>query len=433
MKTGGGSYAIERWRGFGFGRTALALVSGCGLLAPATGLAAGSLVTNPDLVDNRFEDYYLQPCIDGAATLFGRGWSIEEINAYNASICSVVYSSGTFNSSDTYQSTQNIGSIGAQTKSTNVVAKKEVDSIQARLDELAVEEDVRKGGWGILLSAQKSETERVSTNNEIGYDADLDGIMAGLDYRFNDSLVAGIAVGLTNDKADYAGGSGTLKTESRTLMGYTTYLIGNHGHVDGYLGFAQLDYTTDRDISIDGEAADAFGFTGNISADFQGDQILAGVSAGYDWYPGNLSYGYFGAIDYSKTNLDGYSEEGNTGLELKYPDQDPKSLTITLGATASYSIDMGWGAMIPNVTVSAVHQQESDARSFNARLLIMPDVDTTSLKLETDDPDRNYLISSLGVTFQLNKGGQVFVTYEVLSQHDFLEVSSISAGFLAEF
>ncbi len=416
-------------------RRDLASRMGAGLLIlamPFSGPVAAQALSDPDFVDNRFEDYYIQPCLDGFAVLNARGWSFDEITEYNNAICAVVFNLGTFNSSETYSSTSNIGSIGAQTKTSDSVARQQVDSVASRLDEIQEEEEP-DGGWGLLLSAQTGETEREATNREVGYDSDLDGFVGGGDYRFGDGLVVGVALGVTTDEASYENNAGELETESRSLMAYATRLVGDNAYIDGYLGFATLDYKSERDIRVDGEAADSFGFTGVIDSDFDGDQLLAGVSGGLDWYRGNMTYGVFGALDYVKTEVDGYEEEGGTGLELEYPDQESKSLTLMLGVNGSYAVDMGWGQIIPNASIAAVYQGEDDSREFDARLLLYSDADPRALTLETDSPDREYLISTLGVVFAMNGGNQFFATYEVLSSHDFLDTWAFSVGLLAEF
>jgi uncharacterized protein YhjY with autotransporter beta-barrel domain len=413
------------------------LMSGLLLCLFTNPITAGASVSDPDLVDNLFEEYFLQPCRDGLRDpvngLPAKGWSQAEYTAYNDAICSVYFSAGTFNSTDTFASTSNTGSIAAQSKTSDTVAQQQVDSVQDRLDELMEEEPESGGGWGLLLSAQKGETERVSTNDEVGYDSDLDGVVIGGDYRFDNSLVVGVAVGNTTDDASFDGGGGSLETESQSVMGYFTYVLSDNAYIDGYFGVAPLDYSSERDVSVDGEAADNFGFTGIITSEFEGDQTLYGISGGYDWYPSDFSYGVFGALDYSETDIDDYVEEGTTGLELIFPDQSSESMTLTLGVTGSYTIDMGWGVLVPNVSISAVHEEENDSRSFDARLVVMPAVDTSSYTLETDSPDRDYMISSIGVVIALNSGAQFFATYEQLSSHDFLESSAYTVGFLTEF
>jgi uncharacterized protein YhjY with autotransporter beta-barrel domain len=423
-----------RTRGLGSGPSAIVVATL--LLSPTAALSAGSVVDDPDFVDNKFESYMLRPCIDGAVDLFlNQGWTLPEIEAYDAAICTVVFNQGNFNSGggvEGYASTTNAGTVAAQSKTADSLAAQQIESVQGRLDEIKEEEEP-SGGIGLLLSVQGGETERVSTNNEVGYDSDLEGFVGGLDYRFNDKLITGIAIGVTSDDAAFDGSDGFLETDSESLLLYTTYLISDNAYIDAYIGVASLEYSTEREGTIDGSLGDDFGLAGKVSADYDGDQTLVGVSTGYDWFRNRFAYGVSAALDYSKTEIDSYEEKGGTGLELAFPDQEFESLTLALGVNGSYTVDMGWGALIPNIRVAAVHEDMNDARSFDARLIVMPDVDTTSLTLETDSPDRDYILSTLGIVLAMNSGAQYFMTYENMSSHDFLETWSLSAGLLVEF
>jgi outer membrane autotransporter protein len=396
--------------------------------------AAGTLVTDPDFIDNKFEGYIVQPCLDGLFALINRGWKIEEITQYNDDICTKIFNAGTFDSSggtDAYGSSSNIGSVAAQSKTSDSIAQQQASSVKDRLDEIQ-EEEVSSGAWGFLLSVQSGETERVSTDNESGYDSELDGVVLGIDYRFNDKFVVGIAAGKTSDDARYDNNGGSLKTDSTSRMLYATYVINDNAYVDAYVGRAPLEFSNSRRFGITGFDSE-FDISGEIRGDFEGEQSLRGISGGYDWHIGDNSVGVFAALDNSETDVDGYAEQGATGLEMLYPDQTTKSSLRTIGVNASRVIDLGWAAVIPNISVASVHQSENDSRSFDARLQILPDVDTTTLTLESDNPDRNYILTSLGVVLATNGGTQYFLNYEKMSSNDFLETWALSAGVLAEF
>lgn len=423
--------ASTRRSAFPFVRAATLLVFG--LFVPGQTALADSLVTDPDFIDDQFEAYYLEPCLADPLVLAARGWTADDINEYTAAICSVVFS-GSFSSSEAYQSTSNVGAVGAQSRSSDTVADRQQKSVEERLAEIKVEEpEDRRDGIGLLLAVQTGETERASTNREVGYDSDLDGMLAGLDYRFGKSLVAGFAAGFTIDDASFEGGGGFLETESRSLTVYMTYALDDSAYIDAYVGMARLDYDTERNASIDGEPGDNFGFTGSSSAKFDGDQTLLGASIGYDWFRGNLTFGVNSAIDYRETEVDDYNEEGNTGLELEYPEQKSESLLFRVGATAGYAVSTGWGTLTPNVGLSAVREEENDSRSFSVKSVLFPDSDPTSLTLETDDPDRDYALASVGVVLAPSSATQVFVNYEEITGHKFLDTWTVTAGFLTEF
>ena len=160
---------------------------------------------------------------------------------------------------------------------------------------------------------------------------------------------------------------------------------------------------------------------------------MAGIGGGYDWYPGNYAVGVFANWDYSETEIDGYEEEGNTNFELIYPEQRSRSSTLTLGVNSSYVIDIGWASLIPNASIAAVHEYQQDSRQFAARLQLIPENHPTEFVLETDDPDRNYGIATLGAVIATHSGAQFFLTYEKLLAHEFYETWSLTGGVLLEF
>lgn len=402
------------------------------LTALLTALAPGAAMAAGNAVDDAFVEYYIEPCVLGPATLVQSpySWTVQEVIDYNA-ICSSVFS-GSFTSAENYSSTSGIGSISATTSSSETIAQQQAESIQDRLDELQDEESP-SAGIGLLLSVQQGGTERDETTREQGYDSDLESLVIGVDYRFNDGLVVGLAYAMTRDETEYDGNSGELDTESESLMGYFTFLVGDGGYVNGYVGTAPLEYENERNFTVDGEPGDNFGVSGTITAEYEGDQTMAGIGGGYDWYPGDYAVGVFANLDYSETEIDSYEEEGDTNFELVYPEQRSRSGTITLGVNGSFVVDLGWASLIPNASLAAVHETQQDSRRFAARLQLMPENHPTEFILETDDPDRNYGIATLGGVIATHSGTQFFVTYEKLLAHDFYDTWAVSGGVLMEF
>lgn len=217
------------------------------------------------------------------------------------------------------------------------------------------------------------------------------------------------------------------------MIGYVTYLVGDGAYINGYLGYAPLEYENERNFTIDGAPGDDLGVSGRITSDYDGDQTMAGISGGYDWFPAGYTVGVFANLDYSETEIDGYQEEGDTNFELIFPEQRSRSGTVTLGVNGSFVVDMGWASLIPNASLAAVHETQQDSRQFAARLVLIPDNHPDEFILETDNPDRDYAIATLGAVIATNSGLQFFVTYEKLLEHDFLDTWSLSAGVLFEF
>jgi len=278
--------------------------------------------------------------------------------------------------------------------------------------------------WGAFAVARYTESDREQTVRENGYDSELRGLALGLDYRLSDSLVAGLALGFDTDDVDFDDDAGTLDAESWAATAYANYIPLNNAYVDVYLGFAKLDYETQR--------ATAIGTTlfGTAEGDTEGDQILAGVAAGYTWYSGAWSMTPYLGVDYSKTDIDGYTETDDLNLALSYNSQKIKSITSQLGITTSYTKSMSWGVLVPYGRLEWAHEYKDDSRRIPSSLVLDSD---SVVAVQTDNPDRDYLRVAIGAHAVMTHGVQAFIEYEQLESHDFFDSWTITGSLRVEF
>lgn len=406
-------------------------------------LLLASFVFSPQAQATKLDDDFEQILIDLCQRLgpFGgldaEGWSAQDQQRLN-NLCLAILPGGGTPSTDAYVSSSNIGSSGATGKTTSSTSQMQVSSVKDRLAEIQEEEAIDQGGWGLLLTVHGSETEREETVNESGYESSLQGILVGGDYRFNDRFISGFALGYTSDSADFSNNTGKLDTVNNSLVGYFTYLPSNNAYLDAYVGYSMLAFDSERVIDFQGTPGSPSNLpTSTATGDYDGEQIMAGVSGGYDWHFGKLTLGAFAAFDISDTDIDSYAESGNTGLEFTYDKQKIESALTTLGINAGYDFNRRWGVLTPTFSVSAVHQSKDDVRDFALQPSFVPfgvttPQDQTTVFNQTDEPDRDYLMASVGLIAALNSGTQFFVTYEQMSAHDFLDTWSLSAGVIIE-
>ncbi len=285
------------------------------------------------------------------------------------------------------------------------------------------------GGFGILVTGLSGNTERVATENENKFTSDLSGYVLGLDYQLSDSFIFGMTLSSTEDEADIANDAGEMKTESDAHSIYATWVPVDNMSMDFYLGNSDADIAYSRLILVEGELETVSGIA---AGSFKNSQDFQGASINYDWYMGDWSVGVLAAYDSIETEIDGYSEQGSTALELSFPDQATKSVTTSFGLRSGYAMGFGWGSMIPSVKVIQVKEHEADARTITVALASAPD-GVDPFTVVTDAPDREYQIGGFGMVAAFNGGGQIFVDYEKRSGHEFIETSSVTAGILFPF
>ncbi len=280
------------------------------------------------------------------------------------------------------------------------------------------------GGWGLLVTPQYGKSSRAETDLENGYQSDLIGLVVGLDYRFSDSFVLGVAVGQTNDKAAFLTSAGSLKTSNNTFTLYGTWLPSENSAVDGYLGYGKLNLDSRRKV-VWGTS-----ISGTTSGTTTGNQLMGGMSASYQKDISRFNLSPFINLDYIKTSFKGYNETGTTTLEMHYGDRSAISFTSSLGGRLSTSYGYDWGTLLPSARLAAVHEFQNNAQQISNELAITPGI---SFSVATDAPDRNYLNLGLGVAAALNGGTQLFLDYEKRTQDSLLSSWAVSIGGLVEF
>ena len=281
------------------------------------------------------------------------------------------------------------------------------------------------GGLGGFFAAQYGETERDRTALENGFESELVGAIAGLDYAFSDYFIAGVAVGYSDDDTRFDGGAGTLESRGLSGMLFATYAPIENAYIGAILGYTDLDFDATR-------VATFGGFTSNLVSEPEGEQLLAGLFGGYDTYIDAVDLGAFFKLDYTATDIDGFAETDLTGpgLALVFPDQSVKTLTSTLGLRISVSSEYEWGILTPYVEGSWLHEFKNDSRRIHTTLV----VDSTNIfTIFTDNPDRSFGIGTIGVVAHAGDGVSLFFDYERMFGHSFFDAWSVSGGVSVEF
>jgi uncharacterized protein YhjY with autotransporter beta-barrel domain len=285
------------------------------------------------------------------------------------------------------------------------------------------------GGLGVLLTTLSGQTDRNATELENAFSSDLSGEILGIDYQFGDFLIVGMALGSMEDEANVVNNGGYLQTDSSAQTVYVTWMpIGNLS-VDSYYGNIDSEMDSIRSLSF---ASDFFSVEGFISGSYEGTQTIGGASVNYDWYMGSWSLGALAALDALESETDGYNEQGETGFELRYPDQTFESTTRSLGLRLGYSADFEWGALLPNFKIMSVRENENNARNIPLTLASAPDT-ITPFVAQTDAPDRDYTTAGASLIFAFDFGLQAFLDYEQRTGHDYLDTSSFTLGALYQF
>ncbi len=389
---------------------------GAGMLVPVAAL--------PQVAQERvFFETLFAACNDPANST-NTAFLITCANTFTGGLAGGVYTPGV--------ASANVGSAGSYGTAGQAALQRQREFDEALGDEVSTKKRKKGGGssgdftagpFGGFLTAQTSRTTRALTELENGYKAKLDGLLIGLDRRFGNDLVAGASLGHSDTDNNYISNAGTMRSRNTTLLLYATYLPTPRTYLGAYLGGGRGSQDATRRI-------DAGVISGVAASSIDSQQVMAGLAGGYNWYSGALTVSATAGADYIRNRTDQTTETGTTGLEFIYSEQSTTSLTSTLGTRASYRKAFTWGAIVPAVRATYVHEFRDDARTVSPRLVVNP---STVFAFRTDSPDRDYFIIGAGATIEVGRGTQFFLDYEKRGGHSFIDTWSANIGVIAEF
>jgi outer membrane lipase/esterase len=235
----------------------------------------------------------------------------------------------------------------------------------------------------------------------------------------------GGAFGFLDSSSEMNASAGSLDTRGYTLSAFATYYVTNQFNVDAIVSYGWNEYDTRRRIVFTGVDTTNKG-------DTNGTQFGLSVNGGYNFNFGPFTVGPHLRIDYTRIEIDSYTERGDDVASLlRIRSQTVTSLTTALGAQASYAISTPWGVVSPNVRVEWEHQFENSSRQILASFVADPL--QTPFGVPTEEPDRDYFNLGAGLAMTFKNGVSTFIFYETVVGQAHVTTHQFTAGLRLEF
>lgn len=307
---------------------------------------------------------------------------------------------------------------------------------------------VRESRLDGFLSVGGFKGEQDTTSTELGFDEDGYWVAAGLDYQFSDAFGAGVAVGYVDGSADFDGiggeaSGGSLDTKAWSVSAYGVFSPTEKLTVTGLFAAGSTDFDNARNISVIDQNGNPGGNGGQGAPAAINRQALGSTSAdtyqatigiSYDAMTGPISITPHADLTYYKAEIDGYTESGAAGLNLRFDGQDVESLRLTAGATIAHDISMEWGTIQPYASAAAVWEMKDDAQQVLARYAAAERVAPASSFIITTNPadDLSFTVS-VGAQFQWANGIRAFAEYGTVLGLDDVTYNALSFGLRKSF
>jgi outer membrane autotransporter protein len=265
---------------------------------------------------------------------------------------------------------------------------------------------------GMWLRANYGDGRKTASAADNGFKSRQWGMSGGVDHRFGDAWVIGGSIGYGASDLEFRPqGEGSLDTRSWTGSVYGSYSTGQL-YIDGVLNYADASYDSVRRIMYDelGAPVDrvAFGST-------EGATLSGGFALGYDFTFGGLTLSPSIGYSFVDVRVKRFVERGAGGLNLAYDSQYYESSTGEASLSASYVINMRWGAFMPHVRGALVREFDKDVEVFGVRFAHDPFASssdpTPPIVVRAEVPDTSYFRLAAGASLQLAYGISGYAEY----------------------
>jgi outer membrane lipase/esterase len=280
---------------------------------------------------------------------------------------------------------------------------------------------------GIFINGNIGFGDRRTTTNEAGYNQDTHGMTAGIDYRFTDHFVLGTAFSYNNSRTGYSNNLGKLETDNYSGALYGSFFMDNGFFIDGIFSGSHLDYASNRNINyrVPTEQVNTIARGKN-----QGDEFNVAMTSGFNWNWKGLTLTPQVRVDYTSSSVDALNEQGGNGWAMHIDEQAFESLQTAGGLQLAYAINLPWAVIIPTARAEYIHEFQNDSRAIQAYYL--QDTSKTRFNIITDNPDRDYIVASAGLSAQFAHGISAFVNYDTVQAHSYINNHNFSGGIRME-
>lgn len=295
--------------------------------------------------------------------------------------------------------------------------------------------------WGFFMTGMYTSGGFGTTQARPGFDFDNASITAGVDYRFNDSFVGGVAVGYNHDNSDLDLDAGGLDVDGYNITAYFTWYHANDFYIEGSASYGWLDYDLKRNIIYQIAAVDGSGGTTTVNqtakASPSGDTGTLSLTLGHDFNNGAWAFSPYLRGTYGHLSLDGFSEtipNSNApgfGLATRVDSRSDTSEIGVIGGRFSYTISQDWGVLVPNAVIEWNHEFKTDPQTVVYRFISDPT--QTPVAITDVRPDANYFNLGLGLNAVFAQGRSGYFYYEHLTGYENAHINRFSLGVRVEF
>jgi predicted outer membrane repeat protein len=247
--------------------------------------------------------------------------------------------------------------------------------------------------FGVWASGYGNWTH-VGTN--LGYHFDMAGMSAGVDYLIKPQWAVGLFGGYAHNWINFRSNG---SADSDTGLGglYTTYFNPTGWWVNAAVWGGGTSYSTSRQALL-----------GPANGSTNGWLISTYGEAGYDLHCGALAYGPFVLMQYTDTQVNGFTEHGSL-VPLSIHEDSQDSLVTDVGGRIYYNAHLGQMAVIPQLKLAWEHEYLYSSLPLS---VTAPTLGGATATFHGPSIGHDSLMINAGVLWQVNPRIAITVSYD---------------------
>lgn len=272
--------------------------------------------------------------------------------------------------------------------------------------------------WAIFGTVKFGETEHDKTSKESAYDANMYGVMVGLNYRLRPDIDVGAAFDVVTYDVDYDSNAGELESDIYTLTGFGSWYREQVG-VDVLAGYSTGDISTQRNMTIPISAV--------INGDTDTEMYFLSAQVQYTVTTAGWTNRPYLRLDYISAQVDGYTETGTSPWLMNVGKQDLDQINASLGVDTTYALSFDWGVWVPGTVFSVVSEASSDYApvAFN---LVGDSGSQSQFELQPDSEDSLFYQIDFNSVFVLKNGFSTFISAQFITGYDNISSYQLQGG-----
>ena len=312
----------------------------------------------------------------------------------------------------------------------NDISSGNVSSAQTMNDASPLDASPGFSRTGFFIDGSLVMSEQDATNKENAAEVDSQMLTLGIDYRFRDNLIGGLAFSISASEADYGNDRGELEDLGFLLLAYGSYYLENW-YVDASIGMGGNDYDQTRHLVCDASCVQEF--DQSAESDFSGKHTTLMLSSGYSWTRHAWTISPYIQLASVSVDIDAYRETMSdtagpgAGFALDIDDQDKDSLTFSIGSQLSYAMSQDWGVFMPHIDLQFYNELDDDDVFVQGRFVGNVGVDD-DFQLVSNAVDTSYYIVGIGGVFQFKNGDTTFLDVKSMQGNDNVDQLQATVG-----